>query len=661
MARAYRTPGQPYFADRSLLSPIEASLRQVPSFYGPKAQSPGNWWYWLLGTPLDLGPALVLVGDDLDPAVRASCLSVLAARIGPTPWSHPAGPVLTGDNLVGSAFTHLSLGLLMNDAAQLDQVRDAIASVCVIDDEGEGIQSDASFHQHGRQLYTGGYGGDFASDVASYLLISRDTSFAIPTASVAVFADYLADGVAWALYGRFFDVSAVGRSVVRPTTSGFHGLAALLKMSRVASPRQSEIAAAAASMLRARKSALPLELAAIATDTPLADAGSASIAGHRHYPQSDYTIHRRAGYFASIKMLSDRTLSGELINGENQLGSRQSDGRLYLALDGEEYFGRAVWPALDWARLPGITVEQRPGVADATYGRGTRAFVGGTGDGRNGVSAMDFAPADSTLTAKKGWFFFNDAIVFTASGVSCESRFPVETIVQQWPLSRADAPLVVDGAAKPQANGWTETMKRVTWAVSDGVGYFFPTPSDVVGRREIRSGAWARIGGPAATPDASSPILSLLIDHGVAPQKDRIAYVIVPNTEPVAMAEWAAQKPIAVVANDERTTAVRDRRTSELGVIFWSAGSVAGIVSDTPAVLFLTPTSFGYELSVSDPAGAEGLMRITVPWHLVLRTPFALGVGVEHNAESTTITLPRSQSTTALSLSFAVKSRSARH
>ena len=133
-------------------------------------------------------------------------------------------------------------------------------------------------------------------------------------------------------------------------------------------------------------------------------------------------------------MFSTRTKSGEKTNDENLLGSRQSDGRFYLVLRGDEYFGRDVWPALDWTRLPGITVEQKADAASDVYGYGTRTFAGGTGDGRNGVSAMELAPLASALTAKKSWFFFDDAIVFLTNSITSPSTNRVETIVNQWPL-----------------------------------------------------------------------------------------------------------------------------------------------------------------------------------------------------------------------------------
>src|SRR5205814_10426322 len=160
---------------------------------------------------------------------------------------------------------------------------------------GEGIKPDSSFHQHGAQLYTGGYGGSFANDVARYALITRDSPYALPAASLGAFADYMADGIAWSLYGNYFDVSVVGREVARVSTTGFNGIAALLQASAVASPRQPEIRAAAAKMLQSWHWVLPPELAALAHD----GLAGAWHSGHQHYYASDYTVHRRSNWFAS--------------------------------------------------------------------------------------------------------------------------------------------------------------------------------------------------------------------------------------------------------------------------------------------------------------------------------------------------------------------------
>src|SRR6185436_5287042 len=158
-------------------------------------------------------------------------------------------------------------------------------------------------------------------------------------AALTSFASYVADGIAWSLYGPYFDVSVVGREVARSSTSGINGIAALVQASRFDSPRAAEIRSATKAALKAWRWPLSPELAALATIAESSAWSATWPAGHQHYYTSDYTVHRRPTWFASVKMFSSRTKSGENTNGENLLGARQSDGRFYLVLSGDEYFG----------------------------------------------------------------------------------------------------------------------------------------------------------------------------------------------------------------------------------------------------------------------------------------------------------------------------------
>jgi hyaluronate lyase len=327
-------------------------------------------------------------------------------------------------------------------------------------------------------------------------------------------------------------------------------------------------------------------------------------------------VHRRPGWFASVKMFSTRTKSGEKTNDENLRGSRQSDGRLYLVLSGDEYFGRNVWPALDWTRLPGITVEQKADAASDLYGHGTRTLAGGTGDGRNGVSAMELAPLGSVLTAKKAWFFFDDAILFLGNSITSPSTNRVETIVNQWPLMRESSNVV----------------RGSDWASLENVGYWFPT-SPVSITRESRSGTWSALGG---SPDASvhtKSFVTLAIDHGTRPTNAIAEYAIVPNVTSEQMRAWAAAPPVSILVNNNVASAARDRRSGATAIAFWVAGSVDGIQSDAPAVLYLTDTT----LSAADPnGGTSGSFRVTLPGQFT-----TTDVPYSSNARSTTLTIPR--------------------
>jgi chondroitin AC lyase len=622
LAKAYRTPGQGLYRNPALRAQIDAALAYTKTFYGISIIPTGNWWFWTIGIPIDLGPTLVLMQGEVDPQTHDDLVRAMQLRIGSSPTGRGlVGPVPTGENLVWSSFTHLCLGLLKNDAAMLGVVRDAMNNVTK-PTIGEGIKRDRSFHQHGAQLYTGGYGGSFANDVARYALITGGTSYGLQAESLASFSDYVADGIAWTLYGNYFDVSVISREVARDTTTGFNGIAALLQASQIASPRQAEIRGAASKMLVTWTGGIPSELAALAVRLETAHSAAAWPSGHRHYFASDYTVHRRDGWFASVKMFSTRTKSGEKTNEENLRGSRQSDGRFYLVQRGDEYFGRDIWPTLDWTRLPGTTVEQKADTASDVYGYGSRTFAGGTGDGRNGVSAMELVPLASTLTARKSWFFFDDAIVFLTNSITSSSANRVETIVNQWPLLNASAQLT----------------RRDDWALLEGVGYWFPSPVDLKTARETRTGTWASLGGSSNTTMHSKPIVTLWLDHGTSPVNASAEYVIVPNMTTTSMAAWASSRPLSILVNNETVSAVRDNRTDALGITFWRAGSIDGFQSNAPAVVYTSMTDMNtMRVDVADPNGnANGTLQVTIPgaWKTTSAVP-------SRSTRSITLTIPR--------------------
>jgi chondroitin AC lyase len=619
LAKAYRTPGQDMYRDPLLRSHIEAALAHVKTYYGATIIPTGNWWFWTIGIPIDLGPTLVLMQGDVDQQLFDDLVQAMQLRIGATPTGRGlVGPLPTGQNLVWTSFTHLCLGLIRNDPARLALVRDAMASV-TRPTSLEGIKRDRSFHQHGAQLYTGGYGGAFANDVARYALVTGNTAYALPPDALSSFADYVADGIAWSLYGNYFDVSVIGREVARPSTTGFHGLAAMLQAAQLNTPRANELRSAAAKMLESWKGTLPSEFASLAAKVDAFRAPAVWPSGNRHYYTSDYTIHRRNGWFASVKMFSTRTKSGEKTNDENILGSRQSDGRFYLTQRGDELFGRDVLPALDWTRLPGTTVEQKADAANDIYNYGTRSFAGGTGDGRNGVAAMELAPLNSQLFARKAWFFFDDAIVFLTNGILSPSANRVETIVNQ-----------VNTSAQPARGG--------DWLALDNVGYWFPSSTtDLKVATATRTGTWAGLGGSSDTTQHTKPFVTIYFDHGTQPVNAAAEYVIVPNKNATSMARWASSRPLAIGANNDTVSAVRDLRTNALGITFWRAGSFEGIQSSTQAIVYLTTTGNTMQLHAADPNhGNTGSFQLTIPgtWN-------ATGATSTRTSRSTTLTIPR--------------------
>jgi hypothetical protein len=505
------------------------------------------------------------------------------------------------------------------------------------------------------QLYTGGYGADLAADVAEYFTFADGTAYAASGASFDAFAAYIGSGTAFTLMGDEYDVSVIGREVTRASERADNGLDAMLRMSLVASAQQSTIASTAKQLIGVWSTVhgdYSIDVAPLVSQVQARIEPASWPSGHIHFQSSDHSVHRRSAYYASIKMLSTRMLSGELVNEEGKTQSRQSDGRLYLVMSGYEYFTNDVWPTLDWSRLPGTTVEQTGHAADAHYGTGSKTFVGGTGDGTNGVSAMDFAPtasSGSVLTAKKAYFFFDDSIVFTSSGIDCASDSSVETIVEQWPMSSPTSPVVVDGTteatgATDAGASWTTVLTGPTYAFADGLGYFFFGAPSITAALKLQTGSWSELGVGDSTAHANT-FLTLYYAHGTKVSGASAAYAIVPATTASAMSAWASKKPIALLANDETVAAAKDTRSNELGVVFWSPGTVGELTSNTPCVAFLHEEGATLTLAAADPSQGTGTIALTLAETLT-QVSADLGVDVTTTGGHTVISFPEARGMT---------------
>jgi MYXO-CTERM domain-containing protein len=607
LAQAYSVPGTLQH-DAPLKTSITAALTYGGALYcGSAACVVGNWWYWEIGVPNALGPTLILMQADLDAALFAKLLAALKFHVGDVAHMQ----TFTGENLLWCAMNHLRISLLEGDASQMTAVKAAVETTCAINSVplGDGIKPDHSFVQHGGQLYTGGYGAGYAADIATYLQLTDTTAFAPSRESKTNAIDYVADGVAWTVFDRYFDPEVVGREITRANKTASSARNALVNLSFVTSPRQAEIRGEAKKTIAALGNG-GIDIVALSEQVAALPDASAMPSGHRHFYSTDHTVHRRDGYYASIKMLSKRTKSGELVNNEGKLGSRQSDGRLSLVRSGGEYFKGNLWPALDWSRLPGITVEQNGHAANQDYGAGTTAFVGGTGDETNGVSAMDAAPLKTTLRAKKSWFFFDDFIVFLGSDITDTGPSPVETIVEQWPLSAPDQPLVADG--KTIASGlYAGVLAKTTWVASDGLGYQFPGGADVKAEIKDQSGDWSSLGIGSGT--VSARFLTLSLSHGAAPTAASYAYAIALAGQD--MATWTAAPPFTVLSNDAAIAAVRAGKST--GIVFFAPGTIdvstsTKLTTDTACVVFVSDDGNVVSLAAADPAQGAGTMGLTL-------------------------------------------------
>jgi len=324
--------------------------------------------------PRALGEVMVLMAPHL-PEEKKQAGFVYLQRAWSGKWGWNA------ENLVWRARNTMVYALLKPDLDLLDEVlaRVCAEAIVVADPDTDGIQQDLSFHQHGSQLYNGGYGVAFMKDCAELAGLLQGTRFALSDEKVDLLSQLVLDGSQWMVRGKVFDYTATGRFFTRPDG---HSMATSM-----------------IGVCRAMTKADPSRVAAFDAFAQRVIGDRAVIEGNRHFWRSDFMVHHRKGYYASVRMYSARTVGHERCTGEGGKSYHLPDGLTLMLRDGEEYGDahRSIFPVWDWRRIPGTTCEQAEGplpteVCPRRYRlyRGNTTFVGGVSDGGYGIAGYDF-------------------------------------------------------------------------------------------------------------------------------------------------------------------------------------------------------------------------------------------------------------------------------
>jgi chondroitin AC lyase len=505
----------------------------------------------------------------------------------------------TGANLAWGVGIEIARGFLENDPAPVEEgYKRMYEEIQIAPQPEEGIEQDYSFHQHGAQLYSGGYGLDFANVVGRFVSYSWATHFQIPADRMTLFSGFLLDGLQWMIRGNTFDYAAVGREITRsdemivpkdqtagpvtPMGPAYSLGNAVALLALEPTPRQKELTALA-ERLNGK------------TDT-------AEFTGNKQFWESDFMAHRRSGFYTSVKMLSRRTINGEQINSEGKKSFHLSDGANYLYLTGDEY--RNIFPVWDWTKIPGTTAIQGTldtGERDVLGARGTTTFDGGVSDGTYGLAAMDLVRGK--LAAKKAWFFFDSSYVALGAGItlSGDMAHSVATDVNQ-PLLKGD--VLSSESAGPVSGKDSYDRAKQVWIYHDHVGYIFAPHTKVRLSAGAQSGAWSQIGNGSSTP-MTEQVFDLWIDHGIEPQNASYEYIVDPNASAAEMSKLAAHPEVEVLSNTADAQAVYNRRLKLAEIAFRSAGALqtplGKVEADHPCLLLVRQLADGWKLTASNP------------------------------------------------------------
>lgn len=506
LAKLYYSDGTRYHRSPVIMGAIHKTLGYWFSAK-PKCL---NWWYNEIGVPKIMGAAFILLEDDLTPEEKTAGIELLKASVFGR----------TGQNKVWLAGNVLTRALLENDAALVKAARDTIASEIFVGRE-EGIKNDWSFHQHGPQQQFGNYGLSFISGMSFFSRLFNGTPFAFDREQHNILASLVNEGYKWVIWNRHMDIGSLGRQF-------FH---------HAQLHKAYSLAFAAADL---GVGGFPKE-------------GNVLV-GHKHFDDSDYTVHRSKDWMGALKMCSTRVIGAELVNEDNLLGYYTGDGATFFYVRGDEYLD--IFPFWDWRKIPGVTAfEDNAPIPSIRQNKkhNRSSMVGGLSNGNYGMSAMQLDR--DGLKANKTWLFTDRFVVCLGSDIKSDSALTVTTSVDQR-LKRGNLEALDNGKwSAVTAEEYANAENRKFF--HDNTGYIILGYNRVIAEAGKRTGRWNDFMKMYKPVDVEGEIISIHINHGASPKNGSYGYVALPATTRDAVGKFDPEKEIRIMRNDALVQAIQ--------------------------------------------------------------------------------------------------------
>ena len=448
---------------------LEAAHRALGFWLERRFDNP-NWWWNIIGVPMSLGDAGLMMDGELTDEERRGIIELMTVK--------EPGYAKTGQNFAWMSENRLRRGLLARDEALVKSaLKDVLREVRM--GKTEGIRSDWCFHQHGEQPQFGNYGLSFIVSQSRLATLLAGTGFEYPPEKLELVRNLASEGYSWICWKGMMDVSAMGRQLHRDAQR-----------------------TKAAGVERAFAN---LEKTGWTRPAPRL--------GFRYFDKSAYAVYRANGFMASVRASTPRIIGTETwINEDNAKGMCMADGALMAYATGREY--ENVFPLWDdWRMIPGVTAYLgKPVVRKDSRNRRDDIRAGTWGDG----GFFEFTFEREGLVAHKKWTFSPDGIVCEGSGISAsDGAYEVATCVEHaW--------------AAPDA-GVVEQSDAVSRFRNGAFVYTVHAPKDVI-RFELaeREGNFNTFMLAHEPSPVKGRVFSLRILHGKAPADAAYRYEISP-------------------------------------------------------------------------------------------------------------------------------------
>lgn len=629
MAIAYSTRGSRVEGNKVLMQDMIHALDWMYCVrYNENCEQAFNWWDWEIGVPLTLNDIVVLLYDDLTQEQKSNYMNAIR-KFTPDPIiMNNRKSRSTGANRIWKCIVTALRGMIEEEEAVLETAREEVNPVFLYTTEGDGFYEDGSFVQHRAHAYTGGYGIALLNELTNLQYLLAGSSWEITDPLSEHIYQWVYESFEPLLYkGAMMDMvrgREICRSAVEDIMAGIRVTSAIIRLSQYA-PEQH--ATAYKEMIKAwipsyvfkefcaNTSVHTIHLAEEILRNPDIN-HKGNLVGHYSFSCMDRVVHRKENFGLGLSMHSRRIAAYESINFENLRAWYTGYGMTYLYNEDLRQYSDGYWPTVDARRLPGTTVDTRTMEAKlelhASGGFSTQNWCGGAVmEGRYGVAGMELAPQNSTLTARKSWFMFDDEVVAVGSHIFARDGFSVETIVENRKITGdGDNVLTVEERIMPDSLGWSEEMQAINWihlagnVLGSDIGYYFPEKANIKGLREARTDCWYSINGSSGTKiPITRNYLTLWFDHGVNPSRESYAYVLLPNKSASQVKEYADNPQVYVVENSAEAHAIYAKKLNMIGVNFWEdkVYAVEGIQSNRKACIIKRQIGDKMEIAVSDP------------------------------------------------------------
>jgi chondroitin AC lyase len=579
-------------------------------------ENPG-WWFNQIGVPLQITAQLLMLGDNVTSFETQKIVEISYRAAW---WLHR--PTDVGANVIWMVQCELYRSLATNNLTGIEQSFSRLWEDVVVSKNSSvpGIEADWAYHFHNVELLAGSYGVAWANNIFLFIICSQNTQYQPDDQILSIFVNFLTKGDAWMIMGNIWDWHTVGRNIAGPGNGFAHGLSTSWFRS-------------IAKLVKSNETRVELLNFADRLDNL---PNATLLIGDKHFFTSDYHVHRRPNWIATIKMQSMRTQASECWNYVNLKGEHLGQGVLNLYRTGfNDYLD--IFPLLDWQAINGITVEHDIPLEPCVQGgfrEHSLIHVGGVSDGQFGSAMMD--TASHNLTAKRSWHFYDDAIIALATNLTLRTSTTAWTTLASRLLPAGQITIGFFNSTIVTLNDGNysflyvqNSTSNVQWVHVGGsdIAYLLQLQQQYASlgvQVGMQTGNYSAIGPWHSTVTAR--MLTVYISHGVGPYILDYNYMILPNVSlesvPVLVKQYDEEQVFGCISSNDLVHATTWPTSKRASVILfgWYPTTVSCKspmfelnmqLSDGGAYLF-TETDTDFTITVSHPYRLNSTMQVTV-------------------------------------------------